>query len=151
LAAYLCKATEFIGGILLVIGFLRRPAALLHERVRVSRIDMQPEICNAAVGKFALRPEYFAPLSSDVPTLFLSGTLDADTPPMKAERVRWGFSQSTMIVVENGFHETLPSPDVQSLVADFLRGFDVNDRHITFGVPTFLSLDNAKKSTQAHR
>jgi len=29
LAAFLCKATEFIGGILLVIGFLRRPAALL--------------------------------------------------------------------------------------------------------------------------
>jgi putative oxidoreductase len=28
-AAYLCKTTEFIGGILLVIGFLRRPAALL--------------------------------------------------------------------------------------------------------------------------
>ena len=27
--AYLCKTTEFIGGILLVIGFLRRPAALL--------------------------------------------------------------------------------------------------------------------------
>jgi putative oxidoreductase len=27
--AYLCKVTEFIGGILLVIGFLRRPAALL--------------------------------------------------------------------------------------------------------------------------
>lgn len=29
LAAYLCKTTEFIGGILLVVGFLRRPAALL--------------------------------------------------------------------------------------------------------------------------
>lgn len=28
-AAYLCKTTEFIGGILLVLGFLRRPAALL--------------------------------------------------------------------------------------------------------------------------
>ena len=28
-AAYLCKATESIGGILLVIGFLRKPAALL--------------------------------------------------------------------------------------------------------------------------
>lgn len=27
-AAYLCKSTEFFGGILLVIGFFRRPAAL---------------------------------------------------------------------------------------------------------------------------
>jgi pimeloyl-ACP methyl ester carboxylesterase len=117
----------------------------------VSRIDMQPEICNAALGKFALGPEYFSPLSSDVPTLFLSGTLDADTPPMKAERMRWGFSQSTMVVVENGFHETLPAPEVQSLVADFLRGMDVKDRHITFDLPTFLSLDDAKKSTQPRR
>jgi len=117
----------------------------------VSRIDMQPDICNGALGKFAFGPEYFAPLSSDVPTLFLSGTLDADTPPMKAERMRWGFSQSTMIVVENGFHETLPAPEVQSLVADFLRDTEVKDRHITFNVPTFLSLDDAKKSTQQHR
>ena len=112
---------------------------------------MQPEICNEALGKFALGPEYFAPLSSDVPTLFLSGTLDADTPPMKAERMRWGFSRSTMIVVENGFHETLPAPEVQSLVADFFRGTDVKDRHITFDVPTFLSLDDAKKSTEERR
>jgi len=29
IASYLCKTTEFIGGMLLVIGFLRRPAALL--------------------------------------------------------------------------------------------------------------------------
>jgi pimeloyl-ACP methyl ester carboxylesterase len=117
----------------------------------VSRIDMQPEICTEALGKFALGSEYFAPLSSDVPTLFLSGTLDADTPPMKAERMRWGFSQSTMIVVENGFHETLPAPEIQSLVADFLRGTDVKGRYITFDVPTFLSLDDAKKSTQKRR
>lgn len=114
----------------------------------VSRIDMQPEICNDALGKFALGRDYFAPLYSDVPTLFLSGTLDSNTPPMKGERMRWGFPQSTMVVVENGFHETLPAPEVQSLVADFLRGTDVKDRHITFDVPTFLSLEDAKKNTQ---
>jgi pimeloyl-ACP methyl ester carboxylesterase len=78
----------------------------------VSRIDMQPEVCEEAVGKFSLGKEYFAPLYSTVPTLFLSGTLDADTPPMKAERLRWGFPRSTHIVVENGFHETLPAAEV---------------------------------------
>ena len=117
----------------------------------VSRIDMQSEICNEALGGFALGTAYFAPLSSDVPTLFLSGTLDPNTPPVKAERMRWGFSQSTMIVVENGFHETLPAPEVQSLVADFFRGTDVKNRHVEFDVPTFLSPDAAKKSTQQHR
>ena len=117
----------------------------------VSRMDMQPEICSAVLGKFAVGDGYFAPLYSDVPTLFLSGTLDADTPPLKAERMRWGFPRSTMIVVENGFHETLPAPEVQSLVADFLRDTEVRDRHISFDPPTFLSLDEAKKSRQQPR
>ena len=117
-------------------------ASLLAD---VSRIDMQPEVCSQALGKFSLGPEYFAPLYSDVPTLFLSGSLDADTPPMKAERWRWGFSRSTMIVVENGFHETLPAGEVQALVADFFRGADVADRRITFQVPTFVSLEDANR------
>jgi len=112
----------------------------------VSRIDMRPEVCKEALGNFALGPEYFAPLYSPVLTLFLSGTLDADTPPMKAERMRWGFPRSTHIVVENGFHETLPAADVQALVVDFFKGQDVTDRHIVFETPRFLSLDDAKRS-----
>lgn len=112
----------------------------------VSRIDMQPEICKEALGSFSLGPEYFAPLYSTVPVLFLSGTFDADTPPMKAERMRWGFSHSTHIVVENGFHETLPAERVQAAVADFLKGEDVHDRNIVLQAPHFLSLDEAKHS-----
>jgi hypothetical protein len=45
----------------------------------VSRIDMQPEVCKEALGRYSLGQEYFAPLYSTVPTLFLSGTLDANT------------------------------------------------------------------------
>jgi pimeloyl-ACP methyl ester carboxylesterase len=117
----------------------------------VSRIDMQPEVCNEALGKFSLAPDYFAPLYSSVPTLFLTGTLDADTPPMKAERWRWGFPRSTHIVVENGFHETLPASDVQSLVLDFLRVADVADRRVVFNIPTFVSLQDAKRSQRPTR
>jgi pimeloyl-ACP methyl ester carboxylesterase len=117
----------------------------------VNTIDIQPEICKEALGKFSLGQEYFAPLYSTVPTLFLSGTLDANTPPMKAERMRWGFPRSTHIVVENGFHETLPAAEVQDLVVDFLKGAYVADRHITFDSPSFLSLDDAKRALrQAH-
>jgi pimeloyl-ACP methyl ester carboxylesterase len=112
----------------------------------VSRIDMQPEVCKEAVGNFRLGAEYFSPLYSVVPTLFLSGTLDADTPPMKAERMRWGFPHSTHIIVENGFHETLPAAAVQGLVLDFFKGQDVADRHVAFEPPRFLSLDDAKQS-----
>ena len=111
----------------------------------VNRIDMQPEVCKEAVGKFSLGQEYFAPLYSTVSTLFLSGTLDAETPPMKAERVRWGFPRSTHIVVENGFHETLPAAEVQALVADFLQGTIVADRHVALDAPSFASLEDTKR------
>jgi len=113
----------------------------------VIRIDMQPVVCKEALGTFTLGPEYFAPLFSRVPTLFISGTLDADTPPMKAERMRWGFPWSTHIVVENGFHETLPAEDVQALILDFFKGKDVSDRHVRFETPHFLSVDAAKRQS----
>lgn len=117
----------------------------------VNRIDMQPEVCKEALGNFSIGQEYFAPLYSTVPTLFLSGTLDANTPPMKTERIRWGFPRSTHIVVENGFHETLPAGEVQDLVVEFLQGANVADRHVTFVAPSFLSLEDAKRGErQSH-
>lgn len=112
----------------------------------VSRIDVQPEVCKEALGTFSLGPKYFAPLHSPVPVLFLSGRFDADTPPMKAERMRWGFPHSTHIVLENGFHESPPAEGVQAIVVDFLKGEDVDDRHIMLQAPHFLSQDEAKHS-----
>jgi hypothetical protein len=47
-------------------------------------------------------------------------------------------------VIENGFHETLPAEGV--IVVDFLKGEDVDDRHIMLQAPHFLSLDEAKHS-----
>jgi pimeloyl-ACP methyl ester carboxylesterase len=117
-------------------------ASLFNE---VSRIDVQPEVCQAAIGAFTLDPQYFASLYSLTPTLFLNGSLDANTPPMKAEHMRWGFPHSTYIVIENGFHETLPDDDVQAVVVDFFKGQDVSDRRVKFEVPRFLSLDEAKQ------
>ena len=61
------------------------------------------------------------------------------------ERMRWGFPRSTHIVVENGFHETLPAAEVQALVIEFLQGTNVADRHVAFATPTFLSLQDAKR------
>jgi len=112
----------------------------------IGRIDMKPEICKEALGNFKLGQEYFAPLYSPVPTLFLSGTLDANTPPMRAERIRWGFPRSSHIVVENGFHETLPAADVQALVLDFFNGRDVTGRSVTLESPHFLPLADAKRN-----
>ena len=83
-------------------------------------------------------------LWSTVPALFISGTLDTNTPPFQAEELRWGFPNSTHLVVENGGHETLPSEEVQSIVVDFLKGQDVGGRGVRFDPPRFLSVEELK-------
>jgi pimeloyl-ACP methyl ester carboxylesterase len=83
-------------------------------------------------------------LWSTVPALFISGTLDTNTPPFQAEELRWGFPDSTHLVVENGGHETLPSEEVQSIVVDFFKGQDVGARSVRFDPPRFLSVAELK-------
>lgn len=83
-------------------------------------------------------------LWSLLPTLFVSGTLDTNTPPFQAEEVRWGFPNSTHLIVENGGHETLPSSEVQTIIVDFLKGHQVRGRIVSFERPRFLSVEEAK-------
>jgi pimeloyl-ACP methyl ester carboxylesterase len=117
----------------------------------IVRIDLRPEICQAANGGFTLPAKYFEPIYSPARVLFLSGALDANTPPAKAERVRWGFPNATHLLVANGFHEILPAPEVQSLVADFLRSQDVASGALRLQSPVFLSLEDARKSAATRR
>lgn len=88
---------------------------------------------------------------STVPALFVSGTLDTNTPPFQAEEVRWGLPNSAHLVVENGGHETLPSEEVQRVVVDFFKGLDVRGRVVTFERPRFLSVEEAKAQAAARR
>lgn len=69
-----------------------------------------------------------SPVVSGVRTLFLSGTLDWNSPPHQAEEVRWGFSDATHLVVDNAGHEqVLPHPEIQRAIVRFLRGESVRD------------------------
>jgi pimeloyl-ACP methyl ester carboxylesterase len=83
-------------------------------------------------------------LWSTIPALFISGTLDTNTPPFQAEELRWGFPNSTHLIVENGGHETLPSEEVQSIIVDFFKGQDVGARSVRFDPPHFMSVDELK-------
>ena len=75
-----------------------------------------------------LGDEFREPFASDVRTLFMSGTLDFNTPPYQAEEVRWGFSNSSHIIVVNAGHEQiLTHPDAPKTIIRFLKGEDVND------------------------
>ena len=72
---------------------------------------------------------YYAPVTSDVPALILSGELDAATPPHFAAAVARSLPNSRHIVIRNAAHAYWQECP-QRLVADFLsagtaRGLDV--------------------------
>jgi pimeloyl-ACP methyl ester carboxylesterase len=90
----------------------------------------------------------FLPIWSQVPALLLTGTLDSNMPVHQAEEVLESLPNGISITVENGFHEVLPSPDVQSVVVDFLSGADVKQRTLHFDPPQFLSIEEARKTPQ---
>lgn len=100
-----------------------------------------------------IRQNDFSPprLWSAIPVLFISGTLDTNTPPFQAEEVRWGFPNSAHLIVENGGHETLPAGAVQAVVVDFFKGQDVRGRTVSFDRPKFVSVEEAKAKIAGKR
>lgn len=89
-------------------------------------------------GNPDLGPSFRSPLTSDTRTLFISGSMDANTPPYQAEQVKWGFSNATHIIVEYAGHEDmLPNGQVRAAIIDFINGKDVSDVRVSLGRPKF--------------
>ena len=106
--------------------------------------DPFPDVCRS-VGSPDLGDDYRSPIVSDVPVLFISGTLDSNTPPFQAEEVRWGLTRATHIIVDNAGHEdTFMNRDVGRAIMEFLNGADVSGRAIALPRPKFLSIEAAK-------
>ena len=59
---------------------------------------------SAALRVRDLGPDFRQPVVSDVPTLFISGTLDGRTAVANAEEVRTGFSNHAHLVIEGAGH-----------------------------------------------
>jgi len=114
-----------------------------ERRARVRREAAQTLLGDAmdfplldACGAAACAPldaSFRAPVVSEVPTLLLSGTLDARTPPENAEEVLAGFPNGRHVVVDGGVHEYYAEalPELASVLAEFLDGGDVEDRRWT--------------------
>lgn len=80
-----------------------------------------------AVGNPDLGDKFRSPIHTSVPTLFISGTLDNNTPPLQADEVRKTFRNSTHLVVENAGHVSmLVDARVQQAIVEYLRGGDVS-------------------------
>ncbi len=67
------------------------------------------------------RPAIRAPLSSSIPTLFVSGTFDGRTPPANAESLAKGFTRAELRVIPGASHSLFREPDALAAV---LRFFD---------------------------
>ena len=92
-----------------------------------------PDICDEWKAP-DLSDAFRAPLRSDVPVLFISGTLDARTPVSNAEEYRAGFSNSTHMIIEGAVHSDplfLSSPKIREGMVEFLRGQPVTVTKIT--------------------
>lgn len=109
-----------------------------------SFMQLDPGVC-ADLKTAKPSPDSFSPIWSTVPALLLTGTLDSNTPLHQAEEVLEGFPDGISVTIENGDHEVLPSPDVQSIVADFLSGAEIKQRTLRFDPLKFLSIEEAKK------
>ena len=75
---------------------------------------------------------------SDVPTLVISGTLDGRTYPESGQEATAGLSNRQTVIVENGGHNVfMQSPEVTTVIQDFMRGETVDGREIYIELPEF--------------
>lgn len=73
------------------------------------------------------------PVSSQVPILFISGTLDPRTPPANPEEVARGFPNGRHLVIDGGAHDDdllISSPRIGDLMLRFLSGEDIGTQRV---------------------
>ncbi|MFN0120420.1 MAG: alpha/beta fold hydrolase [Blastocatellia bacterium] len=91
-----------------------------------------------------LGDDFRQPVKSDLPALFISGALDANTPPHRAGQVRHGFANSAHIVIDNAGHQDhLRAPGLIAVMADFIAGKKVESQRLALPIPEFLPLATA--------
>jgi pimeloyl-ACP methyl ester carboxylesterase len=81
-----------------------------------------PYLCEAC-GDVDAGDEFRSVLKSDVPTLFISGTLDGRTAVANAEEVRVGFSNNDHLIIDGAGHSDdlfLSSPRIFDVIKAFM-------------------------------
>ena len=82
------------------------------------------------------------PIRTSIPTLFVTGDLDARTPVVQVEETRKGFTHASHVIVKNAGHEqTLWNAKVfDELIPAFLKGETVNDQTVSSRAIRFIPL-----------
>ena len=88
-----------------------------------------------------LGDEFRKPVKSNRPALFISGTLDANTPPHRAEEARQGFSNSAHLIIENAGHQDyFKHEGVSGEIVRFLKSGKIEGGKFTLPAPQFLPM-----------
>ncbi|HKY41735.1 MAG TPA: alpha/beta hydrolase [Pyrinomonadaceae bacterium] len=101
-----------------------------------------PDICDEWKAP-DLGDAFRSPLRSEVPVLFISGTLDARTPVSNAEEYLTGFTNATHMIIDGAVHSDplfLSSPKIKDGMMEFLRGQPVTVTKISIGPMKFAPL-----------
>ena len=81
------------------------------------------------------------PFTSDIRTLFISGTMDSNTPSSNVEEVIEGFSNANHLLVQNAGHEDmLPDAQVQLSIISFFNNKEEISTKIFLPKPKFVSI-----------
>ena len=88
-----------------------------------------------------LGDEFRKPVKSNRPALFISGTLDANTPPHRAEEARQGFPNSAHLIIENAGHQDyFKHEGVGVEIVRFLKSGKIEASKFTLPAPQFLPM-----------
>ena len=90
------------------------PATLLGDAINLPL----PDVCDTP-GLPRLPEAFRAPLSSAIPTLFVSGGFDGRTPPGNAESLAKGFARAELLVIPGASHSLFREPDAMAEVLRF--------------------------------
>lgn len=145
LARFLDKRyNQFSAGIPVMMEIMDSSSGATRERQtqieREARTSLMGNVMNFLdVGEvfdnLDLGDEFRSPIRTNVPTLFVSGTLDNNTPPFQADEVRRHFKHSTHLIVENAGHEDmLVNERVTQAIVDYFCGRDIS--RVRIGLPT---------------
>jgi len=94
-----------------------------------------PDIC-AAFGPLDLGDAFRAPLRSNLPVLFVTGTLDCRTPAENADDLAPGFPNAQRLLVEDAGHGDLLLPRaVHRALVDFFRTGSVATHRVAADTP----------------
>jgi pimeloyl-ACP methyl ester carboxylesterase len=120
---------------------LESKTSLLGDAVNFPFPDIEK-----AWGSIDSGPRFREPIESNVQTLFVTGTLDGNTPPNQAEEIRAGFRNSRRLTIRNGGHgSAFTTPAAWPVISAFLAGKTVKNETVDAPPVRFLPLVNSPR------